>query len=141
MKNLQLLIKNWAKSNKKELIIAGAFLMIGMIISPTPTKIIEKVSPEVVIKREIEYVDECKEPMALLKKENNLRRQIMEVADQRLTISAEAMFYCSEAFVATNHLDFDIVNANALEMYLLVPPLLDLTTKQIDLSKQLEEIK
>lgn len=141
IKNLQLLIKGWAKSHKKELIIAGVFLITGMIISPRPTQVVEKVSPEVVVKRKIEYVGECKDPMALLKKENNLRRQSMEIHEQQLTLSSEALFYCSDAFSSINNLDFDRVNANALEMYLLIPQLQDLVVKQIDLSKQLEEIK
>lgn len=141
MKNLQLLIKNWAKSNKKELIIAGAFLMIGMVISPTPTKIIEKVVPKVVIRKEIEYVDECKEPMALLKKENNLRRQIMELDNQGLLLSAKGHFYCAEAFDAISRFDFDEAEAIVMKMPPLSSQVNDLADEKIDLLIQLDEIK
>ena len=111
-------IKNWAahwiESHKKQIIIAVVFLVLGMMISPRPTEIIEKEVLKETIKTEIQYTGECKDlveknnqTISNFKKQNSLRQKIMDLDNEIIALSSEGHRYCSNAFDALSKFDFD----------------------------------
>ena len=124
-------VKNWTKSHKKGIIIAIAFLVIGLIISPKGVEVKEVVNTEykeVVI---TEYVDECKG--------FGIYKQIKAVDDEIILTQALGLALASEGFGAVSTLDFDELDRINKQVVILTPYLEKLRRQRTNLIEKLGE--
>ncbi len=135
-------ILNFIKSNKKEIVIAFSFLIVGIIISPTPVEIVEK--PVIKEVKKIEYSETCEKIQienGKLKRQNNIQRQVMDLDDEIIYLGSQGMGYCSQMLVAASEFDYNKLNYLTDKVELLTPQMSEAGNKKLKLLEQLENIK